>query len=349
MVTMALLKDHLCEKALSLGFSGLGVSYPLLEAHGDWLQQWWDKGYGGTMAYLVRHGAKRWIIKELVAESCCVISLLYPSWPQGANTDEALANPDTAYIARYALGRDYHKVLRKRLSQLCHWLDEQVPGSIQRGFVDSAPVLEKALAAQGGLGWIGKNTLLLNRTAGSAFYIGEIYTSIALPADLPETAHCGSCSACMDICPTRALVAPYQLDATLCISYWTIESRDPIPEALRPAFGNRIFGCDDCQWVCPWNRYAQLAKDTDLQVRHRLHQRSLADLARLSEQEYLNLSEGSALRRCGYSGFLRNIAVGLGNARRSAENTQAIRQLQASDSPLVQEHAHWAARQQHLP
>lgn len=343
-VDLSSLRLQLLDHAQLLGFSGVGVSAPQLEQDGEKLQRWWQQGYGGNMQYLVKHGSKRWRPEELVPGTLRVISLSMSCWPPAADSLSALADPDRAYIARYALGRDYHKVMRPRLAKLATWL-YQTSGIHQgRAFVDSAPVLEKRLAEQAGIGWIGKHTLLLSRQQGSALLLGEIYTNIPLPIDIPVDNHCGSCQACMEICPTRALRAPYVLDARLCISYLTIESREDIPESLRPALGNRIFGCDDCQLVCPWNRYARTTQERDQQIRHGLHAVHLNELAYWDEALYEHKTEGSALRRIGYTGFMRNIAVGLGNARPLAKNLQAIAHLQRHPADQVQRHADWAAR-----
>ncbi len=344
-VQLKSIRQELERRAQIEGFIALGISVPDLEDDARRLIQWWKAGRGASMDYLVKHGSKRWNVHELVPGTKSVLSFLYPSWPDQAESMEILSNPDRAYIARYALGRDYHRIVRQRLQRLATWLTSSVPESSNRPFVDSAPVLEKRIAQQSGLGWIGKNTLLIHPKAGSVFFIGEIYSSIAFtPSQAFERDHCGDCRACLDVCPTRAFVAPQQLDARLCISYWSIESKDSIPENLRPAFGNRIFGCDDCQLVCPWNKFAQLAHHMEQQARHQLHKIELATLAFWTEQEYLQKTEGSALRRMGFESFQRNIAVALGNARPTSCNIKAIQHLLHHGTPLVQEHARWALR-----
>jgi epoxyqueuosine reductase len=253
-----------------------------------------------------------------------------------------LARADRAYVARYALGRDYHKIMRKRLQRLADWLGEQVDAMRYRVFVDSAPVLERALARDAGLGWIGKHTNLLDRDAGSWFLLGEIYTDLPLPCDEPVTAHCGSCRACIDVCPTRAIVGPYELDARRCISYFTIELRGSIPVEYRRAMGNRIFGCDDCQLVCPWNRYAKPTEDPEFQPRHGLDAAGLVELFGWSESEWNERTAGSAIRRPGFEGLRRNIAVALGNAPGSPDVIGALEAAVNDPSPLVREHVAWA-------
>jgi epoxyqueuosine reductase len=255
---------------------------------------------------------------------------------------DRLADPDRAYIARYALGRDYHKLLRRRLQQLADRMQAEIGPFGYRVFTDSAPVLEKPLAAKAGLGWQGKHTNLINRQAGSLFLLGTMYTDLELPAQEPVTDHCGSCRACIDVCPTKAIVAPYQLDARRCISYLTIEHRGSIPEDLRPALGNRIFGCDDCQLVCPWNRYAQPTDEPDFQPRHGLDDVTLVELFNWDEATWQRRTEGSALRRPGYIGWLRNIAVGLGNGSSTSVVRGALAERLTHPSPLVREHVTWA-------
>lgn len=330
--------------ARELGFASLGISRPQLETEGHRLQAWWERGHGADMDYMVKHGSKRYRPAELIPGTRSVISVSLPYWPEDADSMAALSDPQRAYIARYALGRDYHKLMRKRLARLAARLQElAAPRPVQaRAFVDSAPVLEKPLAVQAGLGWMGKNTLIIHRQMGSAFFLGEIYTDLELPPDAPLSEHCGSCRACIDVCPTHALRAPYRLDARLCISYLTIESREDIPEALRPALGNRIFGCDDCQLICPWNRYARSSQEKDLQSRHGLHAARLQDLSYYTESDYRRISEGSALGRIGYEGFLRNVAVGLGNARPEEAIMKATWRLCEHSSAQVRRHARWA-------
>jgi epoxyqueuosine reductase len=259
-----------------------------------------------------------------------------------AQSERVLADSQLGYIARYALGRDYHRVLRKRLQSLGHAIEARVGPMGYRVFVDSAPVLEKALARDAGLGWIGKHTNLLDRHAGSWFLLGEIFTDLPLPPDQPVSAHCGSCTACIDICPTQAIVGPNELDARRCISYLTIEHKDSIPIEFRAAIGNRIFGCDDCQLVCPWNRYAQLTREPDFAPRHGLQSPGLVELFGWSEAQWSQRTAGSALRRPGYAGWLRNIAVALGNATTTPAVIESLRRRADHASPLVREHVAWA-------
>jgi len=259
---------------------------------------------------------------------------------------DLLDRPDTGFVSRYALGRDYHKVLRKRLQRLAARIGERVGPFGYRVFVDSAPVLEKALAEKAGLGWIGKHSNLLDREAGSWFFLGEIYTDLPLPVDTPVGAHCGDCTRCLDACPTGAIVAPYTVDARRCISYLTIELRDAIPEELRPLMGNRIYGCDDCQAVCPWNRFAQPTAESDFAPRQGLDAPRLRALFAWSEQAFLRRTEGSAIRRIGFACWLRNIAVALGNATPDAANVAALEARRDHPSALVREHVEWALRRQ---
>jgi epoxyqueuosine reductase len=256
---------------------------------------------------------------------------------------EVLASPDKAYISRYTLGRDYHKLIRKRLAQLAKRIEEQAGGGHYRAFVDSAPVLERAVAERAGLGWIGKNTLLINADAGSWFFLGEIYTDLPLPVDAPlNSKHCGTCTACLELCPTDAFKGPFELDARKCISYLTIEHKGSIDPALRPLMGNRIFGCDDCQLVCPWNKFAQATGEGDFKPRHELADAQLAALFLWDENTFLAKTEGSAIRRIGYERWLRNLAVALGNAPTSEAVISALQTRREFPSELVREHVAWA-------
>jgi epoxyqueuosine reductase len=259
-----------------------------------------------------------------------------------------LKQPHIAYISRYARGRDYHKLIRKRLQKLAERISAHIGEFGYRAFVDSAPVLERALAEKSGLGWIGKNTLLLNKQAGSWFFLGELFTDLPLPIDDPVSAHCGSCTACLDICPTQAFAGPNVLDARRCISYLTIELKGSIPEALRPLMGNRVFGCDDCQLICPWNKFSQLSSEQDFAPRHALDNSELSQLFLWSEETFMTRTEGSAIRRTGYEGWLRNLAVGLGNAPTTIAVIQALQARQEHPSALVREHVEWALHQHGL-
>jgi epoxyqueuosine reductase len=341
------LRRTLDDWAAELGFQQVGVTDTNVNVHAERLAGWLERGLHGEMDWLRRHLDLRTEPARLFPGTIRVISVRMDCLPDGAAPLEVLDAPDRAYIARYALGRDYHKVLRGRLSRLATRLESAVPGSRYRALVDSAPVLERGLAEKAGLGWIGKNTMLLNRQAGSWFMLGEIYPDLPLPVDPPTTSqHCGSCRACLDICPTQAFVGPHELDARRCISYLTIELRGSIPEALRPLMGNRVFGCDDCQLVCPWNRYAQLSCEEDFAPRHGLDSARLVDLFRWSEEQFLERTAGSALRRTGYVGWLRNLAVGLGNAPYDSEIVAALETRLEHTSEIVREHVQWALAQQ---
>ncbi len=326
-----------------LGFQQLGVSGVVLDEDEAHLNAWLAAGRQGDMGYMARHGIRRTRPAELQPGTIRVISVRMDYWPgEAADADATLANGACAYISRYALGRDYHKVLRQRLKQLADRMTASVGPFGYRVFVDSAPVLEKALARNGGLGWIGKHTNVINSRAGSWFFLGEIYTDLPLPVDVAATDHCGTCAACIDICPTQAIVGPYQLDARRCISYLTIEHAGSIPVELRRPLGNRIYGCDDCQLVCPWNKFARVSAEPDFRVRHGLDSAGLTELFAWTEQEFLTRTEGSAIRRIGYERWLRNIAVALGNAPSSAKVLAAIASRADDASEIVREHVRWA-------
>jgi len=334
-----------------LGFEAIGISDTDLSTEESHLLRWLSLGRHGTMDYMARHGTTRARPADLVPGTVRVITARMNYWPRAAaGADVTLADGQSAYIARYALGRDYHKVLRARLQQLADRIFEDVGSFGYRVFTDSAPVLEVALAAKSGLGWRGKHTLLLTRDMGSYFFLGEIYTNLPLPVTDPLPGHCGTCTACIDACPTGAIVAPYELDARRCISYLTIEWAGAIPEALRPLIGNRVYGCDDCQLACPWNRFAQATGERDFDaVRHGLDRASLVTLFAWTEAEFLARLQGSAIRRIGYERWSRNLAVGLGNAPWSADVVAALERRADDPSPLVREHVAWAlARQRGL-
>ena len=300
---------------LEHGFEQTGIASADVRADAAYLQRWLELGRHGEMQYMQRHADMRADPSALVPDTISVVSVRMNYWSDTQlSARKQLEDPAAAYIARYALGRDYHKVIRKRLQHFADAIAEVVGDFGYRVFVDSAPVLEKALARNAGLGWIGKHTNLINRDAGSWFFLGEIYTDMQLPSDTPASAHCGTCAACIDICPTRAIVAPYELDARRCIAYLTIEHKGSIPLELREPIGNRIFGCDDCQLVCPWNKYAKATKESDFAPRHNLDRAELIALFEWTEQQWDAKTRGSALRRAGFDGWLRNIAIGLGNA-----------------------------------
>jgi epoxyqueuosine reductase len=299
------------------------------------------------MDYMWKHGSRRTHPEELVPGTVRVLSARMNYWPPegpsgGADAWQTLSDGTRGYISRYALGRDYHKILRHSLQGLADDLVRRIGHMGYRVFVDSGPVLERALARNAGLGWIGKHTNLIARDAGSYFFIGEILTDLPLPVDEPASAHCGTCSACIPACPTGAITSPYRLDARRCISYLTIELHGAIPAELRRLLGNRIYGCDDCQLVCPWNKFARAAAHPDFKVRHGLDAARLADLFAWTEQEFLSRTEGSAIRRIGYERWLRNIAVALGNAPATAENLAALEARRDDPSALVREHVAWA-------
>jgi epoxyqueuosine reductase len=307
---------------------------------------WLNNGFHGEMDYMQRHGTKRSRPQQLVAGTQRIITARMDYWPDTArDAQQVLDDPASAFISRYALGRDYHKLLRKRLQRLAEQIESIIGPFGYRVFVDSAPVLEKALAEKSGLGWIGKHSNLINDKQGSWFFLGELYTDLPLPIDDPADNHCGTCRACLDVCPTRAIVAPYQVDARRCISYLTIELRGSIPVEYRQAIGNRIYGCDDCQLVCPWNRFAQGTTEQDFLPRHGLDTATLLQLFDWDEDTFLNNTAGSAIRRIGYECWMRNIAVALGNCPTDNGVIQALQQQRQHPSTLIREHVEWALQQ----
>ena len=331
---------------MELGFAGVGVAQIDLAADEAHFLDWLRAGFNGEMHYMSRHGTKRSRPAELLPGTVSCISARMDYWPTDASDAQAaLADGSVAYVSRYALGRDYHKLMRSRLQRLCDRISDAVGPFGYRAFADSAPILEKALARNAGLGWIGKHTNLIDRAAGSYFFLGEIYLDLALPSDGSGTAHCGSCSACMPACPTGAIVAPYRLDARRCISYLTIELSGPIPLEFRRAIGNRVYGCDDCQLVCPWNKFARPTAEKDFRVRHGLDRAQLISLFSWNEAEFLAKTRGSAIRRIGFERWLRNLAVALGNAPSAPTVTAALRRREHDESPLVREHVRWALTQ----
>ena len=328
-----------------LGLDGIGIADTDLTQAELRLELWLQKGHHGEMSYMARHGHKRSRPAELQPGTLRVISARLDYLPEPQATSEAcLQDPARAFISRYALGRDYHKVLRKRLQKLAERLHAEIDGGAYRVYVDSAPVLEKPLAQKAGLGWIGKHTNLIAREAGSWFFLGEIYTDLPLIPDQPAQNHCGRCHACIDVCPTQAIVAPYQLDARRCISYLTIELQGAIPEDFRAAIGNRIYGCDDCQQVCPWNRFARLTREADFLPRESLDSQTLIALFAWDEATFLKRTEGSAIRRLGHERWLRNLAVALGNAPDSPPLIDALAARRQDPSPGAREHVAWALR-----
>jgi epoxyqueuosine reductase len=333
--------------AAELGFQAAGIAAADLSAAEPRLLEWLGKGWHGEMEYMARHGALRARPAELKPGTLRVISC---RMNYAADVAEGISEEGSmAYVARYARGRDYHKVLRDRLQKLCDRIAAQAGSFGYRAFTDSAPVMEVELARRAGLGWRGKHTLLLSRDAGSWFFLGEILCDLPIPVDQEEKDHCGTCQRCIDVCPTQAIVGPYQLDARRCISYLTIEHKSAIPEALRPLIGNRVYGCDDCQVVCPWNSFAQPTAERDFDVRNGLDRATLVELFAWTEAEFDRRMQGSAIRRIGYERWLRNLAVGLGNAPTSPEVVQALNARKDGASPLVKEHIEWAlARHERL-
>ena len=311
------------------------------------LFQWLAQGYHGDMDYMAKHGTKRTRPAELEPGTQRVVSVCMNYAPPAVkNSWDVIHDGDQAFISRYALGRDYHKVIRARLQKLADRITSEVGTFQYRVFSDSAPVMEVAWAQKSGLGWRGKHTLLLNRQAGSMFFLGEMYIDLPLPVDEETGNYCGSCSRCIDVCPTQAIIGPYQVDARRCISYLTIELKDSIPEPLRPLIGNRIYGCDDCQLVCPWNKYAKITQENDFHVRNGLDEVSLIELFGWDQATFEAKLAGSAIRRIGHTQWLRNIAVGLGNAPYSAEIVSALQARTDDPSDMLREHVQWALQQQ---
>ena len=344
----ATLVEAIRAEALALGFSAAGVTHTRLTEDEALLGAWLAREYHGNMAWMAHHGVKRSRPEALVPGTLSVISVALDYLPADAKPMEpVLADGTLAYVSRYALGRDYHKVIRGRLRVLARWLESRVGPFGHRVFSDSAPVLEKALARNAGLGFIGKHTNLIHRRRGSWFFLGEIYTDLLLPPDAPDPGNsCGTCTACLTACPTGAIVAPFTLDARRCISYLTIESKDAIPVALRPLMGNRIYGCDDCQIVCPWNRQASVSVTADFAVRHGLDGAGLLALWAWDESTFLTRTEGSAIRRISFEQWRRNLAVAMGNAPVSQNIRAALLSAREEASSLVREHIDWALARQ---
>lgn len=358
---MMALADDVMRWGRELGFQQIGITDIDTGEHKAHLERWLANRYHGDMGWMEQHQALRNDPSQLLPHTLRVISARMDYLPENPQHIKILKQRDKAYISRYALGRDYHKLIRKRLATLAtqvesryqtlandnHWPIDTVT---QRPFVDSAPVLEKAFAEKAGLGWIGKHTLVLNKNAGSWFFLGEVMTNIPLPTNSTIAKNqCGDCTACLSVCPTDAFAAPYTLDATRCISYLTIELKTSIPEEFREPIGNRVFGCDDCQAICPWNKYAQPSKEQDFSPRHQLQDSELTTLFLWTEEQYLKNTEGSAIRRIGYERWLRNLAIGLGNATKSDAAKQALEQRKDFPSAMVQEHIEWAIQRQKSP
>lgn len=331
--------------AKELGFQETAITDVDLSEYEHLLESWIANNYHGTMDYMARNQEKRCHPDQLVPGTIRVICVRMDYALERENSFSALQEQDKAYISRYARGRDYHKLIRKRLQQLADRIEDVVGEFGFRAFVDSAPVLERALAEKSGLGWIGKNTMLINKEAGSWFFLGELFTDLPLPVEKSASGHCGSCTACIEVCPTDAFVNPNLLDANRCISYLTIELRDSIPEEFRQAMGNRVFGCDDCQLVCPWNKFAKISNEDDFKPRHNFDDIELTKLFAWSESEFLTNTAGSAIRRIGYECWQRNIAVALGNAETSDDVIAALKKGLGTESIMVKEHVEWALAQ----
>jgi epoxyqueuosine reductase len=349
--SLSLLSKHIKQWAIELGFSQCAITDTHLDEHETYLLNWLKAGFHGDMDYMQRHGTKRSRPAELEPGTVRVISVRMDYLPAGAaNADSVLQDKQLAYVSRYALGRDYHKLMRQRLQKLASKINAHSDKLQYRAFVDSAPVLEKALAEKAGLGWIGKHSNLLSNTAGSWFFLGELYINLPLPIDQPKQQnHCGTCTACIQACPTDAIVAPYTVDARRCISYLTIELRSSIPVEFRTAMGNRIYGCDDCQLVCPFNKFSAATQQTDFEPRHRLDSTSLVDLFSWTEKQFYERFEGSAIRRIGYECWSRNIAIALGNAESHQNVIDALAARIDDNSELVREHVSWALQQHTKP
>ena len=339
-------KTEITRLAKELGFDAVGVTHTDLGEHEAHLLRWLREGMHGDMGYMERHGTKRSRPRELVPGTISILSVRMPYTPARiSNAEETLADKNKAYIARYALGRDYHRIMRRKLQKMASRIEAKIGPFGYRAFVDSAPVLEKALAENAGLGWIGKHSVLIDQHAGSWFLLGELFTDLPLPASKPATNHCGSCHRCMDVCPTGAIVAPYRLDARLCIAYLTIELEGSIPVELRKLIGNRVFGCDDCQIFCPWNQGDGVGTNHDFSPRNHFDDVTLIELFSWSEEEFMQRTEGTPIRRLGYRRWLRNIAVGLGNSADESNRElvgNALKEKANHPSALVREHVEWA-------
>lgn len=328
------------------GFQQVGIADTELSEVENRLDEWLNRGMHGEMQYMARHGSRRTRPEELISDTIRVISVRMDYFPPDSKPiSDVLNDSVSAFVSRYATGRDYHKLIRKRLEKLARRIQDEIGEFKYRAFADSAPVMEKPLARKAGLGWIGKHSNVLNRHSGSWFFLGELYTDLPLPVDSPETDHCGSCSACISACPTDAIVEPYVVDARKCVSYLTIEYKGSIPLALRPLMGNRIFGCDDCQMVCPWNRFSNDSDEIGFRVRHHLDSVSLCEVFSWTEAEFMQKTEGSAIRRLGYELWLRNVAVALGNAHSTPQVFRSLSNRANHPSALVREHVNWALQQ----
>lgn len=344
------LAQNIKQWATELGFQQCGITDCDISHEKKPYLSWLEEQYQGEMAYLGNHLDKRFAPEELVPGAQRIISVRMDYLPPDTGALNTLTDKSAAYISRYTLGRDYHKIIRKRLTLLGKRIEKETGERVFRAFVDSAPILERPIAEKAGLGWRGKHTLILNREAGSMFFLGELFIDLPLPIDPPTSeSHCGSCTACLDICPTKAFPAPNVLDARRCISYLTIELQGSIPEELRPLMGNRIFGCDDCQLICPWNRFTNFTQEEDFHPRANLDKSTLLELFSWTEEQFLKKTEGSAIRRTGYIGWLRNIAVALGNSNGGELVEKALQEKVSHSSEIVREHASWALDQLNNP
>lgn len=345
---MLALKADIVRWGIDLGFQKVGVSDTDLSLAESHLEEWLEDGLHGDMHYMHKHGDKRSKPEKLVPGTLRIISVRMDYFPEPQQQATGLLDHESrSYISRYALGRDYHKVLRHRLQKLATRIEKHIGDFGYRVFVDSAPVLEKPIAEKAGIGWIGKHTNVINKDSGSWFFLGELYTDLPLPIDEAASGHCGTCTACLEVCPTDAIVAPYKLDARRCISYLTIESRESIPVEYRKAMGNRIYGCDDCQLVCPWNRFARVSREPKFSPREQVSDRKLVELFKWTQREFSSRTSGSAIRRIGYECWLRNIAVALGNAPSSQPVIEALESRADDASDLVREHVAWALARHH--
>lgn len=344
---MQALQHKIKEWGQTLGFQKLGFSDIDLGKTEERLQDWVQQGFHGEMEWMHHHGNKRTRPDVLEEGTLSVISVRMDYLPPDSASPELILNhPEAAYISRYALGRDYHKVMRKKLQHLATRIQQEIGEFGYRVFVDSAPVMEKPIAAKAGLGWVGKHSNILSKEAGSWFFLGEIYTNLPLQSSSPVSEHCGNCTACIDVCPTQAIIAPYVVDARRCISYLTIELKGAIPEEFRSAIGNRIYGCDDCQLICPWNRFANYSKQADFSVRNKLDCNSLINLFSWEAHDFLEKMQGSPIRRIGFERWQRNISIALGNSKKSPLIIDILKKKRKKSSPLVIEHIDWAIKKQ---
>ncbi len=338
-----LLAANIKQWGIELGFQAVGISDTNLSAAEANLLNWLKNGHNGEMQWMQQHGSLRSQPAQLLPGTTRIISVRLNYLPEENSNPESILNDNLkAYISRYSLGRDYHKLMRKRLQKLANKINQQIVGFNYRAFVDSAPVLEKAIAEKAGLGWIGKHSNLINKENGSWFFLGELYTNLELPIDKPAINHCGTCNACIKSCPTQAIIAPYTVDARRCISYLTIELKGSIPVEFRAMIGNRIYGCDDCQLVCPWTRFSQPSEESDFNPRHQLNSIELIELFKWTEQEFLEKTQGMAIRRIGYQSWSRNIAVALGNTNKSELIIKSLESRKNDPSDIVREHINWA-------